>query len=205
MNSFFYRAPLVTASEKYEYITYMLDLLKDSFNCFLLSLIEKHLNQPLIYYNLSFLIEKSFWNLSSLLHHLTNVLNFFLFISTFSVFLNEHFFRWLVYKSLLSTFSLLTNYIMWSYNIFFCIQLLHMLFMLLVFQGPGSGSRFQKQPNFTPYISLHWRKNVKIKAKFINYITSVCFFSFFTPKRKKIERKTFFCKISCNTQNVVNT
>ena len=141
MNSFFYRAPLVAASEKYEYI---LDLLKDSFNCFLLFLIEKHLNQPIIYYNLSFLIEKGFWNLSSLLHHLTNVLNFFLFISTFSVFLNENFFRWLAYKSLLSTLSLLTNYIMWSYNIFFCIQLFHMLFMLLVFHGRGSRSRFQK-------------------------------------------------------------
>ena len=40
------------------------------------------------------------------------------FISTFSVLLNDYFFRWLAYKSLLCRFSLLINYIMWSYNIF---------------------------------------------------------------------------------------
>ena len=42
--AFFYRAPLVTASEKYEYIIYMLDLLRDCYNWFLLSLTDKHLN-----------------------------------------------------------------------------------------------------------------------------------------------------------------
>ena len=71
MNSFFDRTPLAAASEKYKYTVYMLDLLKDCYNCFLLSLIEKHLNKPNIYYNFQFLIEKSFWNLSSLLHSLT--------------------------------------------------------------------------------------------------------------------------------------
>ena len=59
MNSFFYRIPLVAASEKYEYTVYMLDLLNDCCNCFLLSLIEKHLNEPIMY-NFSFLIERSF-------------------------------------------------------------------------------------------------------------------------------------------------
>ena len=60
LNSFFYRTPLVVASEKYEYTIYMLDLLQDCYNCFSLSLIEKHLNEPIIYYNFSFLVEKSF-------------------------------------------------------------------------------------------------------------------------------------------------
>ena len=78
----------------------------------------KHLNEPIIYYSFSFLNEKRFWNLSSLLHNLTNVLNLFLFMSIFSVFLNDYFFRWLAVKSLLSRFSLLVNYIMWSCNIF---------------------------------------------------------------------------------------
>ena len=50
MNNFFYRTPLVAAFENYEYTytVYMLDLLKDCYNCFLLSLIEKHLNEPII-------------------------------------------------------------------------------------------------------------------------------------------------------------
>ena len=36
----------------------MLDLLKDCCNCFLLSLIKKHLNEHIICCNFSFLIEK---------------------------------------------------------------------------------------------------------------------------------------------------
>ena len=48
----------------------MLDLLKDCCNCFLLSLVKKNLNEHIMYYNFSFLIEKSFRNLSSLLHNL---------------------------------------------------------------------------------------------------------------------------------------
>ena len=58
LNSFFYTTPLMAASEKYEYKVYMLDLLKDCCNCFVLSSIEKHLNEPIIYYNFSFLIVK---------------------------------------------------------------------------------------------------------------------------------------------------
>ena len=67
----------------------MLDLLKNCCNCFLLSLDNKYLNEHTIYYNFSFLIEKSFWNLSSLLHNLTylSLSDSFLFLSTFSVFL----------------------------------------------------------------------------------------------------------------------
>ena len=142
---FFYGAPLVAASEMYEYITYMLDLLKDSNNCFLLSLIEKHPNEPIIiYHNFSFLTEKSFGNLSSLLHNLTNVLNLFLFISTFLVFLNDYFFQMaclqVSYHHIFIVNKL--HYVILQY--FFCIQLFPMFFMVLVFQGqsPGSGSRF---------------------------------------------------------------
>ena len=39
---------MVAASEKHEKIVYKLDLIKDCYNCFLLSLIEKHLNEPII-------------------------------------------------------------------------------------------------------------------------------------------------------------
>ena len=46
------------------------------------------------------------------------LLNLFLSLSTFSVFLYDYFFKWLAYKFLLSRFSVLTNYIMWSYNLF---------------------------------------------------------------------------------------
>ena len=69
MNSFFIENLLLATSEKCEYMVYMLDLLKDSYNCFLLSLTEKHLNEPIIC-NFSFLIEKNISNLSSLLHNL---------------------------------------------------------------------------------------------------------------------------------------
>ena len=113
MNSFFYRTPLVAASEKYEYTVYMLDLLNDCYNSFLLSLIKKHLNEPIIYHNFLFLIEKK---LLKLVRFITQsylpLLNLFLFLSLFSVFLNNCFFRWLAYKSLLSRFLVLINYIM---------------------------------------------------------------------------------------------
>ena len=119
MDNFFYRATLGAASEKYEWVynthaRFTPGLLQLLFTFFdwKTSKWACHLLQ------FSFLMEKSFQNLSSLLHYLTNVLNLFLFISTFSVFLNDYFFKWLDYKSLLSRFSLLINYIMWSYNIF---------------------------------------------------------------------------------------
>ena len=56
-------------------------------------LVKKHLNVRSIYYNVPFLIVKSFWNLSSLLHNLTylSLLNSFLLLvlSTFHVFLKS--------------------------------------------------------------------------------------------------------------------
>ena len=120
MNRFFYRTPLVAASEKYEYTVYMPDLLKDCNNCFLLSLIEKHLNEPIIYYNFSFLIEKSFWNLLSLFHSL---------IAFEFVFILKH------------IFSINKLYVI--FQSFFCIQLFSTFFMIQVFQGSGfSGSTF---------------------------------------------------------------
>ena len=49
----------------------MLNLLKDCYKCFLLSLVKRYLNKLIVYYNLPFLIQKSFRNKSSLLHNLT--------------------------------------------------------------------------------------------------------------------------------------
>ena len=66
---------------------------------------------------------KFFRNLSSLLRSLTylSLLNSFLFLSRFSVSLkslDNYFFRWFAYKSLLSRFSVLISYNMWSSNHF---------------------------------------------------------------------------------------
>ena len=66
---------------------------------------------------------KIFRNLSTLLRNLTylSLLNSFLFLSRFSVSLkslNNYFFRWFAYKSLLSRFSVLISYSMWSSNHF---------------------------------------------------------------------------------------
>ena len=123
---------------------------EDLFDC-ALSLwvsLKKHLNVRSVYYNVSFLSEKSFWNLSSLLHNLTYLspLNSFLLLvlSTFHVFLknfNNYFFRWLVYKSLLEEFYYDNKIYYMVFQSFFCIQL---FFMSRVFQGSGfsgSGSR----------------------------------------------------------------
>ena len=112
----------------------MLDLLKDCCNWFLLSLVKKHLNEHIMYYNFSFLIEKSFGNLSSLLHNQFIAFEFILFLSRFSVSLkslNNYFFRRFAYKSLLNRFSVLINYVMRSSNLFLHPAVSH------VFQGPG--------------------------------------------------------------------
>ena len=66
---------------------------------------------------------KIFRNLSSLLRNLTylSLLNSFLFLSRFSVSLkslDNYFFRWFAYKSLLSRFSVLISYNMCSSNHF---------------------------------------------------------------------------------------
>ena len=95
---------------------------------------------------------KIFGNLSTLLRNLTylSLLNSFLFLSRFSVSLkslNNYFFRWFAYKSLLSRFSVLISYMCSSNHFsissrFPCFSRSR-FFRVQVFQGPGfSGSRF---------------------------------------------------------------
>ena len=102
----------------------------------------------------------SYWNifrnLSSLLCNLTylSLLNSFLFLSRFSVSLkslDNYFFRWFAYKSLLSRFSVLISCgvnNVWSSNHFsissrFPCFSRSRFFRVQVFQGPDfSGSRF---------------------------------------------------------------
>ena len=75
-------------------------------------------------------------------------LNFLLFLSTFSVVLNDYFFRWLVYKFLLSRFLVLINYIIWSYNLFSVSN---------VFQGPGF-----YRPGFSGSESTVWNQVLEV-------------------------------------------
>ena len=111
--------------------------------------VKKHLNQHIIYHNYSFLIEKSFWNLSNLLHNLTYLLllNSFLFLGTFSVFLKtpqQLFFQ----MAGLQVSSVLINCTMWSSYLFLHPAFSHVFhspgfLRVQVFQGPGfSVSRF---------------------------------------------------------------
>ena len=65
---------------------------------FLFSLVKKYLNEHIIYYNFSFIIEKSFWNLSILLDNFTYLplLGSLFFLRTFFIFLkslSNYFFR----------------------------------------------------------------------------------------------------------------
>ena len=70
---------------------------------------------------------------------------FILLLSTFSGFLkilNNYFFRWLAYKSLLSRFSVLISYTMWYFNLFSafnCFQRFSWsrFFRVQFFLGPG--------------------------------------------------------------------
>ena len=92
---------------------------------------------------------------SSLLRSLTylSLLNSFLFLSRFSASLkslDNYFFRWFAYKSLLSRLSVLISYNMWSYNHFSissCFPCFagSRFFRVQAFQSPspGSGSRVQ--------------------------------------------------------------
>ena len=95
---------------------------------------------------------KTFRNLSSLLRSLTylSLLNSFLFLSRFSVSLKslDNLKRWFAYKSLLSRFSVLISYNMWSSNHFsisscFPCFLGSRFFKVRVHrvQGPGPGFR----------------------------------------------------------------
>ena len=106
---------------------------------------KKHLNEHIICYIFSFLIDKSLINFIKFITQ-SYLFTAFEFIFTFSVFLkspNNYFFRWLTYKALLSRFSVLINFsILCGLPIFFCIHP-PTFFIVLVFQGPGfSGSRF---------------------------------------------------------------
>ena len=70
-----------------------------------------------------------------------SLLIFFLFLSAFSVLVNDYFLRCLACKSLLSRFSVIINYIMQSYNLFSvssCFPNASGLrfFSTQVFQGP---------------------------------------------------------------------
>ena len=102
----------------------MLDLLKDCCNCFLLSLVKKHLNKHIIYciYNLIISYWKKFKKLIKFITILFIAFEFiFLFLGRFSFSLkslSNYFFRRFAYKSLLNRFSVLINYIMWSSNHF---------------------------------------------------------------------------------------
>ena len=125
----------------------MLDLLKDCCNCFLLSLVKKHLNEHIIYWIYNLILRLVQFLTQSYL----SLLNSFLFLSRFSFSLqslNNYFFRGFAYKSLLNRFSVLIYCIMWSSNHFsICSCFLRFLgsslFRVQVFQGSGfSESRF---------------------------------------------------------------
>ena len=137
-------------------------------------MVKKHLNDHIMYYNFSFLIEKIFWNLPNLSHNLTyfSLFNSFLLLSAFAVFLkslNNYFFRWLV----TSLFSVNKLYYV-VFLSFFCIKLFPTFFMIQAFQGPGflvSGSRVWVQvlkvtkecdilPEIFPSKKLNRRKQV---------------------------------------------
>ena len=136
----------------------MIDSLKDCWIGFVLSFVKKHLNEHIMYYNLSILIEKRFRNLSSfcgynslITQSCLSLLNSYLFLNRFSVSLkslSNYFFGRFAYKSLLNRFSVLINYIMWSFNHLStstCFPRFSgsSFFRVQVFQTPGfSGSRF---------------------------------------------------------------
>ena len=97
---------------------------------------------------------KIFRNLSSLLCNRTylSLLNSFLFLSRFSVSLkslHNYFFRWFNYKSVLSRFSVLINYNMWSSNHFSISSCFPCFsgsrFFSVRVQRPGPGSRVRTQ------------------------------------------------------------
>ena len=98
----------------------MLDLLKNCCNWYLFSLIKNHLNEHKIYCNFWFLIEKLLETYQVYYAVLLITSEFIFILSRFSVSLkslDNYFFRWFAYKSLLRRFSVLVNY-MWSSNHF---------------------------------------------------------------------------------------
>ena len=96
---------------------------------------KKHLNEYIIYYNFSFLIEKALRN-KFITQSYLSFLNSFLFLSRFSVSLKSlksYFFRRFAYKSLLNRFRVLINYVMWSSSSFFYNKLFPTFFMFRFF------------------------------------------------------------------------
>ena len=115
-------------------------------------------------------------NLSSLLRNLTylSLLNSFLFLSRFSVSLkslDNYFFRWFAYKSLLSRFSVLISYNMCSCNHFsissrFQCFSRSRFFRVQVFlqgpgfQGPGPGFRSSRYFNVVSTRLIFFQGNI---------------------------------------------
>ena len=105
-------------------------------------LVKKHLNVHSVYYNVSFLIQKRFWKLSSLLHNLSYLSlsdSFLLLVlSTFPVFFKS--FKNYIFQMscrILVFYNELYYVVFQSFFFFFCIQLFPTFFMSKVFQGPG--------------------------------------------------------------------
>ena len=125
----------MAASEKYEYIFYICVYIHARFTQGLLQLLFtffewKNLNKPIIYHDFYFLLKKVLETCQVYYTIFFIVLNLFLFVSTFSAFLNDYFFRWLAYKSL-SRFSVLIN-LFSDLTIFFLYPAVSH-----VFHGPG--------------------------------------------------------------------
>ena len=101
-------------------------------------LIKKHLNTHSIYYSILFLNEKSFWNLSSLLHNLT----YLSLLKSFLLF-------FLITSLFLQNLSIIINYTKWSPNLFFfassCFPRFSWarFFRVHVFLGLDTGTKVQ--------------------------------------------------------------
>ena len=100
--------------------------------------------------------------------------------------LNNYFFKWFAYKSLLAEFQCYNKSYYVVFLVFFCIQLFPTFFKNQVFQGPsflgsrffwvrfhgpspGSRSRFQKQPmqsNFIEITLLHECSHIYLRHVF---------------------------------------
>ena len=111
----FNKAPQAAGSVKYEYAVNA-RFTQGLLQLLLTSLVKKHLNEHIIYYNFSVFIEKRFY-LSSLLHNLNYLmlLNSFLFLTTFSLkSLNDYFFQ----MACLHVSLVLINCTMWYSYLF---------------------------------------------------------------------------------------
>ena len=134
---------------------------KAIWNCIIVnSLIRKHtrnLNEHIIYYNFSFLIEQIFWNLSTLLQNLAYCfwIHFTVVLSTFSILpksLSDYFFSLVCLQvSSEQIFSVLCGVPV----IFLHPAVSHIFHMVQVFLGPAPGSRFYKK-QFNNSVPIIW-------------------------------------------------